>query len=609
MFFFNNKKYSQVFAFWILIGSSLLMRAMEKGNSGEGKQEQKVIKGLDQLPALVSWNTDEELGECKEAEVFQSDGAMGIILAKYLCEQSESIFAKEPKSIQEAVNKLTSFWNLPFTYNEQIRDNDEEEKESADYQSTLFLNRNELRIGTNNFSRSIAYECPDFKQWALQAHEKVLRSNPSFYNYLEKTADLLDEVGRNQIDAIKLINQLPEQIRTQLRNSFWYKYASKFSYLPLIIKTLHGHTASVKGISVLNDNIIASYSGESIKLWSIKTGKCIHKLRGSHANEINCIAFLGDDILASASNDRTVKIWDTITGKCIHTLSGHTGSIYRINALDDGIIASSSMNEIKIWNTKTAICLHTLVENNDYNSILLFTDDAIVAALNDHTMKIWDTKTGVCLHTLKGHTGSILNIIVLDDGTIASDSNDHTIKIWDPKTGVCLYTLQDHETSSLGGYITAFGHHAIISMHVFTHDIEIWTIKTGECQRIKGTYGDSIKVFADGTIALFYKNSGLPIEIWDTKTGIRLYTLSGHNSRIINIIALDDETLVSCCVRGTVKIWNKRTGVLIDTLQDDHWPVSCFRLFGYCTMIKASKVIQKWRIPTLEKLLKYKYGS
>jgi len=63
------------------------------------------------------------------------------------------------------------------------------------------------------------------------------------------------------------------------------------------------------------------------------------------------LAVLPDYTLASGSFDHTIKIWDVKSGKCIKTLEGHTDYVNSLAVLPDDTLASGSDDcNIKIWN-------------------------------------------------------------------------------------------------------------------------------------------------------------------------------------------------------------------------------------------------------------------
>jgi WD40 repeat protein/transcriptional regulator with XRE-family HTH domain len=87
-----------------------------------------------------------------------------------------------------------------------------------------------------------------------------------------------------------------------------------------IEKTFSGHEEGVITIAILPDSSIMATgsSDHDVRLWDMKTGKCIRVLHG-HESWVNSICFSQSEknILASGSSDRKVKIWNVLTGECL----------------------------------------------------------------------------------------------------------------------------------------------------------------------------------------------------------------------------------------------------------------------------------------------------
>ena len=71
--------------------------------------------------------------------------------------------------------------------------------------------------------------------------------------------------------------------------------------------------------------------------------------------------------IISGSRDSTIKIWDIKTEKCLKTLEGHKYSVNSVAISPNGkyIVSGSSDSTIKIWNIKTGENIYTI--DNTYN--------------------------------------------------------------------------------------------------------------------------------------------------------------------------------------------------------------------------------------------------
>lgn len=87
---------------------------------------------------------------------------------------------------------------------------------------------------------------------------------------------------------------------------------------------------SVYALSV-RGSILASGGPESIvRVWDPKSGKRITKFVG-HTDNIRDILINQDgDTIMTASSDQTVKVWSMAAGRCMHTLTMHNDSVWSL---------------------------------------------------------------------------------------------------------------------------------------------------------------------------------------------------------------------------------------------------------------------------------------
>ncbi|GME76207.1 unnamed protein product [Ambrosiozyma monospora] len=63
--------------------------------------------------------------------------------------------------------------------------------------------------------------------------------------------------------------------------------------------------------------------------------------------------------LLSASLDNTIKLWDVKTGKCVRTQFGHIEGVWSIAADTFRIVSGAHDKLIKVWDLQTGNCMHT----------------------------------------------------------------------------------------------------------------------------------------------------------------------------------------------------------------------------------------------------------
>ena len=103
-----------------------------------------------------------------------------------------------------------------------------------------------------------------------------------------------------------------------------------WSPIPLVLKTLVGHTDIVMAVSITSNGKLA-ISGSRDRtciLWDLTNGRVINML-SKHTNNVNTVSITPNGATAiSGSSDRTCILWDLETGKALKTLTGHTSYVY-----------------------------------------------------------------------------------------------------------------------------------------------------------------------------------------------------------------------------------------------------------------------------------------
>lgn len=158
-----------------------------------------------------------------------------------------------------------------------------------------------------------------------------------------------------------------------------------------------------------------------------------------HKGSIYCLAWLGDSLLASGSNDQTIKLlsYSSSSSPCIPQgqLSVHNGTVRDLVFLPDGHLLSGGAG--------------------------------------DSSLKLSDVHTERLIHSLVGHTDQILSVAIVSDTVIASGGQDKTVRLWDKRHSQCFHTIKtSHPVASL----SAFNNHLAFSQVDGTcsvHDLQI----------------------------------------------------------------------------------------------------------------------------------------
>jgi WD40 repeat protein len=75
--------------------------------------------------------------------------------------------------------------------------------------------------------------------------------------------------------------------------------------------------------------------------------------------------------LASSGDDQTIRLWDLQTGNCLHVCHEHTGWVRSVIFSSDGqwLLSGSDDRAIKLWDVRTGHCMETLIADRLYEGM------------------------------------------------------------------------------------------------------------------------------------------------------------------------------------------------------------------------------------------------
>jgi WD40 repeat protein len=122
--------------------------------------------------------------------------------------------------------------------------------------------------------------------------------------------------------------------------------------------------------------LLSSSSGSRMKVMSRHTAS--HSVR-AHDKDINCVSLApNDQLLATASQDKTVRLWSASDLTPLSTLKGHKRGVWKV-------------------------CFSPV-------------DRCLASCSSDRTVKLWSMADYSCLHTFEGHTASVLAVRFCNQG-------------------------------------------------------------------------------------------------------------------------------------------------------------------------------------------------
>jgi len=166
---------------------------------------------------------------------------------------------------------------------------------------------------------------------------------------------------------------------------------------------------SVYALSV-SRTILASGGPESIvRLWDPRSGKRVTKFVGHTDNIRDILINETGDTIMTASSDQTVKVWSVTAGRCMHTLTMHNDSVWSLFSDDPqlGIFYSSDRSGLVVktdvrgtlGELDDGLSLAVAQENEGVNKVIAC-GDYIWTATSSSSVNRWanvDTETDIQL--------------------------------------------------------------------------------------------------------------------------------------------------------------------------------------------------------------------
>jgi WD40 repeat protein len=147
---------------------------------------------------------------------------------------------------------------------------------------------------------------------------------------LTKQAEKLLQSEKVEFEWLRLVNRPKNFNRTGL------------------LKVLEGHTDRIRGVEILKDERILSYSDDTtLRLWDKDDN--FSKVLEGHTDSIDGVSILEDGKIISYSKDRTLRLWDS-QGNFLKELEGHTDRIRGVKILkDERILSYSDDTTLRLW--------------------------------------------------------------------------------------------------------------------------------------------------------------------------------------------------------------------------------------------------------------------
>jgi len=330
-----------------------------------------------------------------------------------------------------------------------------------------------------------------------------------------------------------------------------------------IIKSLVGHSQDVNILAKLTSDLIASSSLDgTIIIWNDYLD-LNYELESKHFGKINAIAFSSNlSIMISASMDKKIIVWQTsksLTHK--YDLKGHSKQIESIAILNKDIIATASDDQmIKLWNITYShlkpILTLTHLHTDNINSLTFLENGNLISASKDKTVIIWD-KNGYNNQTfLCGHFKSVICLLAINQ-YILSGSCDKTIIVWNIYSMTYNRTIKGH-TDCVNALVEYKRKYVLSGSDDKT--VKIWDLASFSLIKTLNQYSDvnALASFYSINNCYFSIASGSNIINYGEKYYNKInITLSSSFQQITKLAILSNGDFISASQNGKILFFNK----------------------------------------------------
>jgi RNA polymerase sigma factor (sigma-70 family) len=330
-----------------------------------------------------------------------------------------------------------------------------------------------------------------------------------------------------------------------------------------------------------------------------------------HGQTVNRVVFSPDGkALASASSDRMIRFWDAGTGKELRSLRGHEDQVTCVAFSSSGeILASGSVGDptVRLWQVATGKQMAALKGGPGGVSSVAYSPNGktLVSGSTEGTIRLWEIATGKELRALQAHEGWVTSVAYSPDGkTFASASTDLTVRLWEAATGKEIHALEGYRDWI---FSVAYAPDGKTLASGSGDKIQIWDTVSGKKVFTIRHDGKSLSVaYSPDGRTLASGSSDRTIRLWETATGKEIRSLAAHQGWVMSVAySPDGKTLASGSADRTIRLWEVDTGKEIPTGREhDHQVSSVAYSPGGATLASASsdRTICLWQAATGKKL-------
>ncbi|KAF8318621.1 WD40-repeat-containing domain protein [Cantharellus anzutake] len=398
----------------------------------------------------------------------------------------------------------------------------------------------------------------------------------------------------------------------------------------------NAHVGSVLSVCAAPEfgYLISGGSDGRVIVWSISTAAPFRVFEGqnAHLDSVLCVR-CDKRIIVSCSKDRTIRTYELRTLEPSHILASHRAAVNSVAISDKYIVSASGDRSLRLWDSETGELLRVFEGHHarglaavdfDLPYILTGSSDRQIRLYDLSTQKGWSTDPWRHTHrpTHRHHSHLVLEGpgVSHTSSEPGNGSNQTTatfvgLDIHHAFAGFGLGAAHTHTSQAQAfpggennGYSGGINGHQLRSSIYSQRAVAAYN---SLIERFSGPMRSSLGSSAHNELDACPTCSGtgrVPLEVVrNVHHGQSfLHQVHQHHQDLVRAVAMDADVVVSASYDATIKVWDRRTGVLLADLVGGHRG----RIFGVafdCT--KVTYLIPYLSAGNCERKLRDRFAS
>ncbi|KAL1525574.1 hypothetical protein AB1Y20_020428 [Prymnesium parvum] len=223
-----------------------------------------------------------------------------------------------------------------------------------------------------------------------------------------------------------------------------------------------GHRYGVNALATRHSgeghtNLFSAGRDGTVRCWDVSAeGVASVGCMDDHADWVNDVVCVHDEILASCSSDCTIKLWSTRADsrpvEC-ETLRQHTDYVKALAyCREPQLLASAGCDcDVLLWDVAARTLASSSGEGHSDSIYCLAASTSgslVVSGSVDTDVRVWDPRSPESGLRLAGHADVVRAVLLLPDGKrVVSCGSDRTLRLWHVGEQRCEAVWTDHSDS------------------------------------------------------------------------------------------------------------------------------------------------------------------